>query len=142
LLIRDRKVCGILIEQHGSSAIVGIGLNLNQTTEDFAEAGLPDATSPAMEMGLQFELRTAAELVLQQLDREYNRLVGIERNAVEANWKWRIGLIGQEVSVELMNGSMLAGRLMDMDFDKLELASGDGAVQTLVPETVRHIVGV
>ncbi|HEV3387241.1 MAG TPA: biotin--[acetyl-CoA-carboxylase] ligase [Gemmata sp.] len=142
LLLRDRKVCGILIEQHGSSAIVGIGLNLNQSTEDFSAAALPDATSLAMESGLQFELRTAAGLVLQRLDREYIRLLSIERDAVEANWKWRIGLIGREVAIELMDGSMIAGRLMGMDFQKLELANGDGAVQTIVPEAVRHIVAM
>src|SRR5438270_2430199 len=42
VLIRDRKVCGILIEQ-GRGTVVGIGLNLNQTAESFTAAKLPEA---------------------------------------------------------------------------------------------------
>jgi BirA family biotin operon repressor/biotin-[acetyl-CoA-carboxylase] ligase len=142
LLLRNKKVCGILIEQHGSSAIIGIGLNLNQTMVDFTTATLPDATSLAMEAGLQFNLQTVAGTVLYQLDREYTRLLGDEREVIESNWSWRIGLIGQDVSVELMDGSIQSGRLLEMDFNKLELARVDGIIQELVPETVRHIVVV
>src|SRR3954469_18386865 len=48
LLIRGKKVCGILIEQTGTGSelvtVAGIGLNLNQTADEFARANLPDAT--------------------------------------------------------------------------------------------------
>src|SRR5262249_53884543 len=47
VLIRGKKVCGILIEQ-GKGTVVGIGLNVNQTAEHFEEAGLPLAGSLAM----------------------------------------------------------------------------------------------
>ncbi len=140
LILRNKKVCGILIEQHGSSAIIGIGLNLNQTTEDFTAAALPDATSLATETGLQFDLQTVAGTVLHQLDKEYACLLGNEREVVESNWSWRIGLIGQDVSVELMDGSTMVGKLLEMDFEKLELSRGDGTtIQLIVPEMVRHI---
>src|SRR5436190_13637804 len=49
LLVRGKKVCGILIEQTGTggevTTVAGIGLNLNQTADEFAQATLPDATS-------------------------------------------------------------------------------------------------
>ena len=44
VLLRGRKVCGILIEQ-GRGAVVGVGLNVRQTADDFAAAGLPSAAS-------------------------------------------------------------------------------------------------
>ncbi|HEY1191014.1 MAG TPA: biotin--[acetyl-CoA-carboxylase] ligase, partial [Gemmata sp.] len=46
LLIRGKKVCGILIEQTSTGAgvttVAGIGLNLTQTADEFAAANLPD----------------------------------------------------------------------------------------------------
>jgi BirA family biotin operon repressor/biotin-[acetyl-CoA-carboxylase] ligase len=139
LLIHHKKVCGILIEQHGPSAIIGMGLNLNQTAEDFASSALPDATSLAIESGRQFELRTVTGIVLRQLDQEYERLLDSDRSAIESKWKYRTGLIGQEVAIELMDSSILSGRLLEMDFEKVALAFSDGVVQAVTPETVRHI---
>jgi len=139
LFIRGKKVCGILIEQHGSTAILGIGLNLNQTKEEFEAAGLPDATSLGMASGGVFEMRTTAGIVIPRLDREYERLLSGERITVEAEWKWRIGLLGRQVTVEFMDGSTIVGQLLEMEFDGLELEMEDGTIQLIVPETVRHI---
>src|SRR5882672_4818005 len=47
VLIQGRKVCGILIEQ-GRGTVVGIGLNVHQTAESFAAAGLTEAGSLAV----------------------------------------------------------------------------------------------
>src|SRR5262249_41160587 len=41
LLVRGKKVCGLLIEQHAETVILGIGLNLTQSAEEFAAGGLP-----------------------------------------------------------------------------------------------------
>src|SRR5262245_59742186 len=49
ILVGGKKVCGILIEQGvsgvSSAVVAGIGLNLNQSPDNFAHAGLPDASS-------------------------------------------------------------------------------------------------
>src|SRR5262249_11094582 len=50
VLVQNRKVCGILVEQrHGT--VVGIGLNVNQPAAHFEAAGLPQAASLAMFTG-------------------------------------------------------------------------------------------
>src|SRR5262249_32746814 len=72
LLVRGKKVCGILIEQSGSNAggittVVGIGLNLTQTTDEFADANLPDATSLGIVSGASIDARTAAGVVIRKL---------------------------------------------------------------------------
>ena len=139
LLVRGKKVCGILIEQHAATAIIGIGLNLNQTADEFAEAGLPDAASLTQVSGGGFEPRTAAEVVLRRLDREYDRLLTGERVAVEADWKWRVGLLGRPVAVELTDGTTLSGRLREMGFDGLELDTGELLPRLILPETVRNL---
>ena len=143
LLIRGKKVCGILIEQTGSAAdlstIAGIGLNLTQTTEEFAQADLPDATSLGIISGGLFDMHTAAGVVIRKLDHEYSRLLAGERVAVEADWKWRVGLLGRQVVIEHPGGATTTGRLRDMAFDGLEVENSDGFVHVIAPETVSHI---
>ena len=143
LLIRGKKVCGILIEQGhtgGSTrTVVGIGLNLNQSAADFEAATLPDAASLASLSGRTVELRPAVEAVLRALDSEYTRLQNGEQVAVEADWKWRIGLLGHHVLVECTDGSSLQGRLRDMSFEALELEVDSPIPLRITPETVAHI---
>lgn len=138
LLVRGMKVCGSLIEQ-GRATVVGIGLNLNQTADEFRDMGLPDAASLAMLAGTEFELRAAAEAVLGRLDAEYARLLGGERVAVEADWKWRTGLLGRQVEVELSDGARVRGRLREMGFDALDLETDGGGTRTIIPEMVEHV---
>lgn len=142
LLVRGKKVCGLLIEQHANTVILGVGLNLTQTAEEFIAGGLPDATSLQMLSGTVIEPRTAAELVLRRLDQEYNRLLIGERIAVEADWKWRVGLLGRHVAVEQTDGSIISGRLHEMGFDGLELQVADGFFRVILPETVAHVRAV
>ncbi|MBA4188781.1 MAG: biotin--[acetyl-CoA-carboxylase] ligase [Planctomycetaceae bacterium] len=138
LLIRGKKVCGILIE-NTTATVIGIGLNLNQTAEQFAEANLPDATSLGIVSGKPVEVAAAADVVIRKLDAEYTRLLAGERVAVEADWKWRIGLLGRQVTAELTDGSLVSGRLHEMSFDGLELDTGDSGWRVLVPEMVRQL---
>ena len=68
---------------------------------------------------------------------------GIAREAwavvgVEADWKWRVGLLGRQVVVERTDGTTITGRLHEMSFTGLELDTGE-ELQVIVPETVRHI---
>lgn len=143
LLVRGKKVCGILIEQSGSAAgvtaVAGIGLNLNQTADEFAAAQLPDATSLGIVGGGLIDSRTAAGVVIRALDAEYARLLRGERVAVEADWKWRVGLLGRQVVIEHPGGAVTAGRLRDMAFDGIEIENGDGFVHVVAPESVGHI---
>lgn len=138
LLIRGKKVCGILIE-NATAVVVGIGLNLSQTQEEFAQAGLPDACSLGGATGRRVDAAEAAETVLRKLDAEYGRLLSGERVGVEADWKWRVGLLGRHVVAELHDGSAVAGRLHEMGFDGLEMDAGEGAFRVVRPESVRHL---
>jgi BirA family biotin operon repressor/biotin-[acetyl-CoA-carboxylase] ligase len=137
LLVRGKKVCGILIEQRAAT-VVGIGLNLNQTAAEFAVAGLPDATSLAILAGQPIDSRAALAAVVRHLDDEYDRLMSGERVPLEADWKWRIGLLGRQVVAERSDGSTVVGRLRDLSFDGIELES-DGGIRVLKPEEVRHL---
>jgi BirA family biotin operon repressor/biotin-[acetyl-CoA-carboxylase] ligase len=138
LLVRGKKVCGILIEQ-GRGTVAGVGLNLNQSAEDFAAAGLPDATSLALAAGAAVDPRAAAVAVIRQLDEEYDRLLAGELVPLEADWKWRVGLLGRQVVAELADGSAIGGRLRDLTFAGVEVEVGESAAEVLRPELVRQL---
>ena len=55
----------------GYVAIVGIGLNVNQTTEEFSEEVRSRAISLAMATGSQIDRRNFAVALLRNLDRTY-----------------------------------------------------------------------
>jgi BirA family biotin operon repressor/biotin-[acetyl-CoA-carboxylase] ligase len=139
LLLQGKKVCGILIERHGEIAIIGIGLNLSQTHQDFMFAGLPQATSLGIVASQVIDIPQAANTVLHCLDREYVRLLQGEHVAIEADWKWRLGLLGRRVLAELTDGQNVEGRLIDLSFDRVDLETSIGITRRLIPECVRHL---
>ena len=120
VLIDGKKVCGILIEQRTTgntefplASAIGIGLNVTQSAEMFAEAGLPDAVSLASATGQLFAFDDVARELIGQLDEQYHLLVERDFNTLEALWKWRLGLLGKSVAVEGINQHQ-RGRLLDV----------------------------
>ena len=139
VLIRGKKVCGLLIERHGDAVVVGIGLNLSQTPEDFQALGLPDAVSLAAYSRESIAVQAAAGAVLSRLDREVHRLFAGEQVALEADWKWRVGLLGRQVEIESYDGARNNGRLFEMSFDGLEIELAEGFFRLIPPESVSRL---
>jgi BirA family transcriptional regulator, biotin operon repressor / biotin---[acetyl-CoA-carboxylase] ligase len=138
VLLRGRKVCGILIEQ-GRGAVVGVGLNLRQTAAHFAAAGLPNAASLSQFTGAELDARATAEMLLRYMDEEYARLLAGDLTTLEACWKRRLGLVGREVLVERYDGPTHRGRLLELGFDGIELERPGTTALVISPETVRHL---
>jgi BirA family biotin operon repressor/biotin-[acetyl-CoA-carboxylase] ligase len=137
VLVRGRKVCGILIEQ-ARGTVVGIGLNVNQTAEAFASANLPQAASLALLTGDTRDCRQMARLLIEELDREYDRLCRGDLGTLETRWQQQTGLLGKQVVVEGADG-FFRGRLEGLSWDALELRTADGQPIQLRPETVKHV---
>src|SRR5205807_10605382 len=70
VLLQGKKVCGILIEQ-SRGTVVGIGLNVNQSSEHFVAADLPDAASLAILTGKILDRRHILEVLIANLDEGY-----------------------------------------------------------------------
>jgi BirA family biotin operon repressor/biotin-[acetyl-CoA-carboxylase] ligase len=138
VLVRGKKLCGILIEQ-GAAAVVGVGLNANQSRGDLDGAGLPSATSLADLTGRAWDVDDVARRLIASLDAEYHHATHGELAALESNWKWRVGLLGRQVEVTTVDGRRWTGRLREMGFAAVELEVADGRVVTLVPEEVRAV---
>jgi BirA family biotin operon repressor/biotin-[acetyl-CoA-carboxylase] ligase len=144
VLLGDKKVCGILIEGGVVAAgrdphfVVGIGLNVNQPGDDFARLDLPDATSLLNAVGRRLDVTGITQLLIRNLDAEYDRLVAGDLAALEACWQWRLGLDGRPVTVELMDATEVRGRLVEVGFAGLAVETS-GGVRRLLPEEVRHV---
>lgn len=131
VLFQGSKICGILIEsgihRHGGDSpqhfVVGIGLNVNQSSADFAARDLPMAASLAMITGRRHEVDHVANTLIDRLDLEYDRLMRGEHSHLESRWKKGIGLVGRRVAVERMDGDTLVGQLVDFGFETVVLDS-------------------
>lgn len=139
LLVRGKKVCGILIEQRRGATVVGIGLNANQTAADFAAAGLFGAASLAQFTGRRFDTRDLANELIAQLDAEYSQLLAGELAALESCWAWRVGLLGRAVELTATDGRSILGRLFEMTFETIAIQTAAGSEIRLAPESTRSI---
>lgn len=145
VLIQGKKVCGILIEQRNSgrpeaplATVVGIGLNVRQPAEYFAQAQLPLAASLASLSGQTPDTRTVAEVLLQRLDEDYHRLLAGDTTTLEVAWQKHLGIVGNPVVVETAQDSR-TGRLIDVTLEAVVLETPDGAMERIAPELVRHL---
>jgi BirA family biotin operon repressor/biotin-[acetyl-CoA-carboxylase] ligase len=137
LLIHGRKVCGILIEQ-ARGTVAGLGLNVNQTAEDFTRAGLTEAGSLAVFTCQPLDSQQVARLLIGRLDEEYDRLCRGDLASLEARWQEQIGLVGESVAAECQDGTH-RGRLVELGWDGLLLEGAGGVLRRLAPETVKHL---
>ena len=144
--LHGKKVCGILIEQRGVgnpnaplAAVIGVGLNLHQSADDFRRAELPLAGSLASVTGVLADWRQTAESLIRTLDEEYGQLLGGDFNTLESRWKERLGLLGKDVMVELTD-RQIEGRLLDLAFDGIVIEADE--LMSFPPETIRHITAI
>jgi len=79
--IGGRKVAGVLVEMRAQKnaphlAIAGIGVNVNQSRDDFPTELQSRAISLAMALGEQLDRQKFAIALLRKLDRTYRELFG------------------------------------------------------------------
>lgn len=145
VLIAGRKVCGILIEQRsgtsGDVVVAGLGLNVRQPVRLFVEAGLPEAGSLFSLSQQLLETDDVARLCLSQLDEHMDTLLSGGIIVLQSRWQERLGLLGQEVAVELATQN-LEGRLVTLTFAALEVETARGERVRFQPEAVRHLTVV
>ena len=82
IYLDSRKVAGVLVEMRvekdgGYAAIVGIGLNVNQSDQDFSESLRESAGSLAMAAGRQIDRQALALALLRKLDQTYRALFAL-----------------------------------------------------------------
>ena len=142
VMLRDRKVCGILIESAAGSScfVVGIGLNVRQSAPMFATAGLTEATSLAQFTSGLLDTHAVAADLIRQLDRDYDALCQGDLATLETRWKQHLGLLGKHIVAECTDATHY-GQLIELSFSavRFKLARSDEPYLVLAPERIQHL---
>ena len=125
VLVRGKKLAGILAELEEETIVLGIGLNLN--IDEFPEEISSTATSLLLEKGRTFDREDVLSSILKKLREKYALLR--EGNSESLLQQWRdssVGL-GRAILVHTPEGP-LQGKAVDIDHDGallLRLPSGE-----------------
>jgi len=104
ILVSGRKLGGILTEIRADMdkifhAVIGIGINVNLTTDDMPDDLKLIATSIKQETGTSFPRTLLAVGVLKEMDRWYGMFLEKGKKPVLLRWKELTSTIGQTVQV-------------------------------------------
>jgi len=134
VLIKGRKVCGILIENelHGDRvawAVIGIGINVNIRMRDFPEIAAT-ATSLSDELGKELSRVEIIRRLLVEMERLYLSLGTGEH--IYQEWRDRLITLGERVQV-VSGENVLEGMAEDVNRDgSLLLKHSDGSISHIV----------
>jgi len=129
VLVRGRKICGILMEseltgQAVNYVLLGIGINVNADMSAYPEIAAI-ATSAAAEAGREVSREALAAAVLNELERLY--LASRAGQRVQDEWRARLDTLGHQVRVTC-GQAVEEGLAEDVDSDgSLILRRADGS---------------
>ena len=150
VLVGVRKLCGVLTEMTTRDedavdfVVVGIGINVNATEEDFPPELRSIATSLRVELGRTVDREAVAADLLEELGREYDRYLASGFSAVRARWEAACGTLGRTVEVDtgserftgvaigLSDAGHLRVRRADNQ-EEVEVVSGDIVLEQSTP---------
>jgi BirA family biotin operon repressor/biotin-[acetyl-CoA-carboxylase] ligase len=98
LLVKGRKLCGILAETAGPGLVAGVGLNVNMTGEEAAAIDQP-ATSVLMETGQRHSPERMLEAVVEGIRPWVDRWLASGFSGLAEAWASRYPGVGSPVSV-------------------------------------------
>lgn len=124
--VDGRKVAGILVER-GRGSVIGIGLNVNITEDQFDEAIRTSATSLSIILRKPVDRSSLARALIARLDALYERSRRFGPEMLIRRWSDRGELVGRSVTVETAAGCR-DGKLIELDiFHALMLEAADGS---------------
>lgn len=125
VLLLDKKCGGILVETKFqgnvlSSAVMGIGINVNERADDFPDELQDECISILMAKKSAAQRELVLAWILNSLERWYDRLKSGDFDGIVSAWKKRCGHLGQEIRFT-RQGQQHSGIFVDV-------AHGGGAI--------------
>lgn len=134
--VKERKICGILLESDPKFAIIGIGLNVN--TKDFPKGLAHPATSIALEKGAPVSREHVLIALLERLSFR-TRQIGAPFPELLKAWNTRCVLRGRAVSLET-NGETRTGMMRGVaPGGELLLETKNGTEKILHADLIRLV---
>jgi len=122
VLVKGRKVCGILTEMNTTGdnvnfVVVGVGVNANFDVEKvFSENLKKVATSLENELGQNVRLEELFKRLLEKVENLYEFLIREGFNPILKRWKNYAGFLGHKVEVTSSTEKM-SGLALDVDLE-------------------------
>ncbi len=121
LLLRGKKVCGILTElsaelDHIKYVILGIGVDVNLSASELPPDVRKTATSLKLERGQSVNRADLAAAILKELDADYDRVCKGGFEALADEWEAQCATIGNNVVINIGDRS-IHGRAESLDTD-------------------------
>lgn len=141
VLIDGKKVAGLLNEMSSETeqihfVILGIGVNLNMTREQFPEELNYPATSVFLETGTRIDRATFVRGFLQRLDRYYAEFLDDGFGPIRCRWEALSSLMNARVQVD----NRMTGTVVGLDSDGgLRLQLDDGQIERVLAGDVRPV---
>ncbi|MEI6207271.1 MAG: biotin--[acetyl-CoA-carboxylase] ligase [Desulfuromonadales bacterium] len=145
VLITGRKVAGLLNEMSAETdginfVILGIGVNLNMTADQFPDDLRHPATSLLLESGSKVVRTSFADIMLQELDTLYTDFLTFGFAPVRQEWQRRCNANGRRVVVCEAGTEVASGMFAGIDEDgALLLQTGKGTTERIVSGDVMVI---
>lgn len=133
IYINDKKVCGFLTEMiadtDGINAIIcGIGINLNQDSEDFKIANQERATSLKIESNQQIDAYPFITRLLVDIEERYHQFLNYSFEEIKETYKCK-SMIWDRKLTYTEGKKRIVGRAVDIqDNGFLTVISDDGAL--------------
>jgi len=144
LLVGGRKIAGMLNEMSAETeqvhfVLLGIGVNLNMTAEQFPEDLRYPATSVLLESGRTISRTAFTRSLLTHIDRLYQLYLDEGFWAIRRRWEGLSDLLDRTVRVDL-NPGCLQGTVVGLDDDgALRLQTADGTIERILAGDVTPI---
>ena len=132
LLYQGKKLVGILAEMNGEMdrvnyLIIGIGLNVNHSINDFPEELQERAISLAMIGKHNFDRKEILQAFLRIFETDYDKLTSGNNAGVIDYARKHSATLGKQVTINHGFGNTISGQALDLDEDGslwLKLADG------------------
>ena len=145
VLIVGKKVAGLLNEMSSETdrinfVILGIGVNLNMTTDQFPDDLRHPATSLLMESGSRVVRSSFASVMLNELDKLYADFLLSGFAPVRREWQQRCNANGRQVAVSDAGADVVSGMFAGIDGDGALLVQNDeGRIERILSGDVRVV---
>lgn len=145
LLVSGKKVAGLLNEMSAETdginfVILGIGVNLNMTADQFPVDLRHPATSLLLESGVRVDRSLFTSTMLNELDKLYADFLKHGFGPVREEWQRRCNASGRQVLVTDSGTECTGGRFVGIDLDgALLLRSDDEILHRITCGDVRII---
>lgn len=112
VLIDDKKLCGVLTETFDNYALVGIGLNVNQSK--FPKSIIKKSTSLKIENNKNYNIKNISKIIIKEFNNLYSYYDKKKYNEIINIWKEYSHTLGREIRAETLSGTYI-GKAVDVD---------------------------